>query len=245
MSVIMLRTDSRPRIAIDAPRMARRFSGRRSPRDFQAVIEIPLGSNVKYELDKASGLLKVDRIHPFGVFYPANYGFIPQTYAEDNDPLDVLVLCQEPVQPLALSKRRAIGLMTMIDSGASDDKVIAVAPTIRIQQLRRGQRASATPTARLKRFFQTTKQLEGKQVQVDDIRPAYAAAKVIEKLSRVTRTREKPCAQKTATNANTLFLRDQLDATCSLASCAHCPQWLRIGLSFAYAPKSKSWSMTA
>src|SRR5713226_2386204 len=97
------------------------------PRDFQAVIEIPLGSNVKYELDKASGLLKVDRIIHSAVFYPANYGFIPQTYAEDNDPLDVLVLCQEPVQPLALIKARAIGLMTMIDSGASDDKVIAVA----------------------------------------------------------------------------------------------------------------------
>src|SRR5256885_8543643 len=97
------------------------------PRDFQAVIEIPLGSNVKYELDKATGLLKVDRIIHSAVFYPANYGFIPQTYAEDNDPLDVLVLCQEPVQPLALIQARAIGLMTMIDSGASDDKIIAVA----------------------------------------------------------------------------------------------------------------------
>src|SRR6202051_1684545 len=97
------------------------------PRDFQAVIEIPLGSNVKYELDKPTGLLKVDRIITSAVFEPANYGFIPQTYAEDNDPLDVLVLCQEPVQPLALIKARAIGVMTMIDGGASDDKIIAVA----------------------------------------------------------------------------------------------------------------------
>src|SRR6266446_1564399 len=97
------------------------------PRDFQAVIEIPLGSNVKYELDKASGLLKVDRIIHSAVFYPANYGFIPQTYAEDNDPLDVLVLCQEPVQPLALIKARAIGLMTMIDSGASNDALMYIA----------------------------------------------------------------------------------------------------------------------
>lgn len=72
--------------------------GKEVPRDFTAVIEIPLGSNVKYELDKATGLLKVDRIIHSAVFYPANYGFIPQTYAEDNDPLDVLVLCQEPVQ---------------------------------------------------------------------------------------------------------------------------------------------------
>ena len=80
--------------------------GKELPRDFQAVIEIPLGSNVKYELDKPTGLLKVDRIIHSAVFYPANYGFIPQTYAEDNDPLDVLVLCQEPVQPLAIIKAR-------------------------------------------------------------------------------------------------------------------------------------------
>jgi inorganic pyrophosphatase len=103
------------------------FPGKDVPRDFQAVIEIPLGSNVKYELDKPTGLLKVDRIIHSAVFYPANYGFIPQTYAEDNDPLDVLVLCQEPVQPLALIKARAIGVMTMVDSGATDDKIIAVA----------------------------------------------------------------------------------------------------------------------
>src|SRR3979411_1371873 len=92
------------------------------PRDFQVVIEIPLGSNVKYELDKPSGLLKVDRIIHSRVFLPANYVCIPQPYADENDPLDVLVLCQEPVQPLALIKARAIGLMTMIDSGAPDDK---------------------------------------------------------------------------------------------------------------------------
>jgi inorganic pyrophosphatase len=152
------------------------------PRDFQAVIEIPLGSNVKYELDKASGLLKVDRIIHSAVFYPANYGFIPQTYADDNDPLDVLVLCQEPVQPLALIKARAIGLMTMIDSGASDDKVIAVATND--PEFNSYVEASELPPHRLlvlKRFFQDYKLLEGKQVQVDDIRPAYAAVKVIEK----------------------------------------------------------------
>ncbi len=99
------------------------------PPDFQAVIEIPLGSNVKYELDKPSGLLKVDRIIHSAVFYPANYGFIPQTYADDNDPLDVLVLCQEPVQPLALI--RAPG----------------------IQQLRRGERIATAPLARSEAFF--------------------------------------------------------------------------------------------
>src|ERR1700732_1908958 len=152
------------------------------PRDFQAVIEIPLGSNVKYELDKPTGLLKVDRIIHSAVFYPANYGFIPQTFAEDNDPLDVLVLCQEPVQPLALIKARAIGLMSMIDSGASDDKIIAVATND--PEFSDYLEARDLPPHRLlvlRRFFQDYKQLEGKQVQVEDIRPAYAAMNIIEK----------------------------------------------------------------
>ena len=156
--------------------------GKEVPRDFQAVIEIPLGSNVKYELDKVTGLLRVDRIIHSAVFYPANYGFIPQTYAEDNDPLDVLVLCQEPVQPLALIQARAIGVMTMIDSGASDDKIIAVAT--KDPEFSDYLEARDLPPHRLlvlKRFFQDYKQLEGKQVQVEDIRPAYAALSVIEK----------------------------------------------------------------
>lgn len=167
--------------------------GNELPRDFQAVIEIPLGSNVKYELDKPTGLLKVDRIIHSAVFYPANYGFIPQTYAEDNDPLDVLVLCQEPVQPLSLIKARAIGLMTMIDSGASDDKIIAVATND--PEFNTYVEAKELPAHRLlvlKRFFQDYKQLEGKQVQVEDIRPAYAAANVIEKaLARYQKERER------------------------------------------------------
>src|ERR1700730_15802264 len=152
------------------------------PRDFQAVIEIPLGSNVKYELDKASGLLKVDRIIHSAVFYRANYGFIPQTYADDNDTLDVLVLCQEPLEPLALIKARAIGLMTMIDSGASDDKVIAVATND--PEFSDYLEARDLPPHRLlvlHRRILDYKQLEGKQVQVEDIKPAYAALIVIEK----------------------------------------------------------------
>ena len=156
--------------------------GTELPRDFQALIEIPLGSNVKYELDKPTGLLRVDRIIHSAVFYPANYGFIPQTYAEDNDPLDVLVLCQEPVQPLALIKARAIGVMTMIDSGAVDDKIIAVATND--PEFSNYIEARDLPSHRLlvlKRFFQDYKQLEGKQVQVEGIRPAYAAMAAIEK----------------------------------------------------------------
>src|SRR3984957_7540472 len=102
-------------------------AGYNTPKEFDAVIEIPRGSNVKYELDKLSGMIRVDRILYSAVYYPANYGFIPQTLSEDGDPLDVLVLCQEPVVPLALIHARTVGLMTMVDSGALDHKIIAVA----------------------------------------------------------------------------------------------------------------------
>src|SRR2546421_11839888 len=101
--------------------------GDQLPSEFTAVVEIPMGSSVKYELDKETGLLRLDRILYSAVFYPANYGFIPQTLAEDDDPLDVLVLCQEAVAPLTLVSARAIGLMTMVDSGKKDHKVLAVA----------------------------------------------------------------------------------------------------------------------
>src|ERR1700737_4086363 len=162
------------------------------PRDFQAVIEIPLGSNVKYELDKSSGLLKVDRIIHSAVFYPANYAFIPRPFADENDPLDVLVLCQEAVQPLALIHARAIGLMTMVDSGASDDKVIAVATND--PEFSGYVEARDLPPHRLlvlKRFFQDYKKLEGKLVEWEDIRPAYAALTVIERaLARYQKERE-------------------------------------------------------
>src|SRR5438270_12522329 len=97
------------------------------PNEFNAVIEIPFGSSVKYELDKQSGLIKLDRVLFSAVFYPANYGFIPQTLAEDDDPLDVLVFCQEPVAPLTLINARTIGLMTMVDAGKKDHKIISVA----------------------------------------------------------------------------------------------------------------------
>lgn len=96
------------------------------PEDFEAVIEIPKGSNCKYELDKETGLLRLDRILYTSTHYPANYGFIPRTYADDKDPLDVLVLCSEPIQPLTLIRVHSIGAIRMIDGGSLDDKIIAV-----------------------------------------------------------------------------------------------------------------------
>src|SRR4029434_5004681 len=101
--------------------------GDKLPGEFSTVIEIPFGSSVKYELDKNSGLIKLDRVLYSAVYYPANYGFIPQTLAEDDDPLDVLVLCQESVAPLTLVHSRAIGLMTIVDSVKRDHKILAVA----------------------------------------------------------------------------------------------------------------------
>jgi inorganic pyrophosphatase len=92
--------------------------GDKLPQEFSSIIEIPFGSSVKYELDKTSGMIMLDRILYSAVYYPANYGFIPQTLAEDDDPLDVLVLCQEAVVPLTLVKARAIGLMMSLKEQA-------------------------------------------------------------------------------------------------------------------------------
>jgi inorganic pyrophosphatase len=155
--------------------------GERVPQEFNAVIEIPLGSNVKYELDKESGLMKVDRVLYSAVYYPANYGFIPQTLAEDNDPLDVLVLCQEAVAPLTIMHARAIGSMTMIDAGAKDHKIIAVATGD--PEFNGYREAGELPQHRLlmvRRFFQEYKQLEGKAVEVDRIESAASAYPIIE-----------------------------------------------------------------
>jgi inorganic pyrophosphatase len=155
------------------------------PREFCAVIEVPLGSNVKYELDKETGLIKMDCVLYSPVFYPANYGFIPQTLAEDDDPLDVLVLCQESVAPLTVMKARAIGLITMIDAGKKDHKIIAVA--LGDPEFNSYKEAAEMPPHRLlmvRQFFQDYKQLEGKAVEVDEILPSEDAFSVIEEAMR-------------------------------------------------------------
>jgi inorganic pyrophosphatase len=163
------------------------------PNEFNAIVEIPFGSSVKYELDKQSGLIKLDRVLYSAVYYPANYGFVPQTLAEDDDPLDVLVLCQEMVVPLTLIHARTIGLMTMIDAGKKDHKIIAVATED--PEFNSYREASEMPTHRLtmlRRFFQDYKQLEGKAVEVDEIMPAGEAYPIIEDaLARYSRQRRR------------------------------------------------------
>ena len=167
--------------------------GDKLPNEFSTVIEIPFGSSVKYELDKVSGLIKLDRVLYSAVYYPANYGFIPQTLAEDDDPLDVLVLCQEAVVPLTIIHARAIGLMTMIDAGKQDHKIIAIATED--PEFNSYHEANEMPSHRLlmlRRFFQDYKQLEGKAVKVDEIRPAAEAFPIItDALSRYSEQRRK------------------------------------------------------
>src|SRR5258706_14019981 len=167
--------------------------GDKLPQEFDCVIEIPFGSSVKYELDKASGMIKLDRVLYSAVYYPANYGFIPQTLAEDDDPLDVLVLCQETVVPLTLIHARTIGIMTMIDAAQKDHKIIAVATED--PEFNSYREASEMPIHRLtmlRRFFQDYKQLEGKAVEVDEIQPAKDAYPTIEEaLRRYSQERRK------------------------------------------------------
>ncbi|ADV63579.1 Inorganic diphosphatase [Isosphaera pallida ATCC 43644] len=165
--------------------------GEKLPEEFSALIEIPMGSSVKYELDKETGLLKMDRVLYSAVYYPANYGFIPQTLAEDDDPLDVLVFCQEAVVPMTLVRARVIGLMTMIDMGKRDHKILAVAEDD--PEFNGFHEANELPPHRLqmlRRFFQDYKYLEGKTVEVDEFQPTAAALPIIEDaLQRYSRKR--------------------------------------------------------
>ena len=155
-------------------------AGESAPRVVNAIIEIPQGSRAKYEIDKETGLLRLDRIIYSSFYYPCNYGFIPQTYGDDKDPLDILVITSQPVQAMCLMEAKVVGVMRMIDSGDADDKIIAVAakdPSVNyynnIEELPKHF------FDELRHFFEEYKKLEHKEVVVEEFQDKTMALTII------------------------------------------------------------------
>ena len=153
-----------------------------NPEDFVAVVEIPKGSKKKYELDKATGMLSLDRILHTSTHYPANYGFIPRTYGDDLDPLDVLIICSEDIEPMTLVRCYPIGVINMVDDGKMDEKIIAIPfkePTYNMYR-----DISALPKHifdEMMHFFEVYKVLEHKTTSVKEIMGRENAIAIIEK----------------------------------------------------------------
>ena len=156
--------------------------GDSSPKVVNGIIEIPKGNRAKYELDKESGMLKLDRVLFSSVYYPANYGFIPRTYCDDDDPLDILVISQIDIVPMCIVAAKGIGVMRMIDGGEADDKIIAVAegdPSVsHINDI------SELPQhfiSELQSFFEDYKKLENKTVKVEGFQNNELARQIVQR----------------------------------------------------------------
>ena len=150
--------------------------------DFMCVIEITKGSKKKYELDKETGYLMLDRILHTSTHYPANYGFIPRTYGDDNDPLDVLVLCSEQIEPMTLVRAYPVGVITMIDNGRSDEKIIAI--PFQDPNYNMYNDISELPYhifEEMRHFFSVYKTLENKETAVDEVRGRAESIEIIKK----------------------------------------------------------------
>lgn len=152
-----------------------------SPEDFVMVVEIPKGSKKKYELDKETGFIMLDRILHTSTHYPANYGFIPRTYGDDEDPLDVLLICSQALEPLTLVRAYPIGVISMMDNGRNDEKIIAVA--LNDPNYNNYTNIDQLPTHifdEMRHFFTVYKNLENKETAVDEVSGREAAIKVID-----------------------------------------------------------------
>jgi len=154
--------------------------GDNAPQVVNGLIEIPQGSRNKYEIDKPTGLLRLDRVIYSSFHYPINYGFIPQTLGLDGDPLDILVMCSEPIQPLCLVEATVIGNMQMIDNGVADDKIIAVASKDPgVNYISSVKELPKHFIDVLRNYFEQYKALENKKVEIDEFQDKEAAWKVI------------------------------------------------------------------
>ena len=154
--------------------------GDNPPELVNGIIEIPKGSRAKYEIDKDSGLIKLDRVIYASMYFPLNYGFIPQTLGDDGDPLDIVVLTQVSVVPLCLIPSRVIGVMRMIDRGQEDDKIIAVAlQDASVSDYTDVEQLPSHLKVELKHFFENYKTIENKKVVVDEFQPKKRAMEVI------------------------------------------------------------------
>jgi inorganic pyrophosphatase len=155
-------------------------TGANPPRDINVIIEIPSGSKCKYELDKTAGIIRVDRIIASAVYYPGNYGFIPQTLAEDNDPLDALVLSQISFHPGILVRSRPIGVMRMTDSGEPDDKILCVPLRDPLyQEITSAKELPKNMLNEIMEFFRVYKNLEEKKVVILGVEPLEEAVGII------------------------------------------------------------------
>lgn len=155
-------------------------TGEDAPCVVNGIVEIPQNTRAKYELDKETGLLKMDRVLFSSMYYPANYGFIPQTYCDDKDPLDILVLSQITIVPMCIVSARVVGVMRMLDDGEMDDKIIAVATNdMSVAHIHDISELPAHFIKELRNFFEDYKKLENKTVEVEDFQDAEVARQIV------------------------------------------------------------------